>query len=76
MNHIVMHYQDEGLEKFEEISYLLKQQKAGKIENLSQFLKVSEERAYCKAGKNETTVKYLAKAGKFFSVNILTVKFL
>lgn len=35
MNHIVMHCPDSGLEKFEEISYLLKQQRDGKIESLS-----------------------------------------
>ena len=45
-NHIVMHCPESGLDKFEEISYLLKQQRDGKIESLSDFLKVSEERTY------------------------------
>jgi hypothetical protein len=42
MNHIVMHCPESGLDKFEEISYLLKQQRDGKITNVSEFLKVTE----------------------------------
>jgi hypothetical protein len=69
MNHIVMHCPEQGLDKFEEISNLLKQQKEGKIANLSEFLKVSEERPYSKPGKDDTTAKYIAKARKFFDVS-------
>ena len=69
MNHIVMHCPEQGLDKFEEISYLLKQQKDGKIASLGEFLKVSEERAYSRPGKDESSVKYLNKAKKFFEVS-------
>lgn len=74
MNHIVMHCPEQGLEKFEEISYLLKQQRDGKIESLSEFLKLSDDRSYSRAGKVESTVKYLQKARKFFEVSILTLR--
>ena len=50
MNHIVTHCPDNGIEKFEEISYLLKQQREGKIESLSEFLRIFEERPYAKPG--------------------------
>jgi hypothetical protein len=70
MNHIVMHCPEQGLDKFEEISFLLKQQKDGKIASLGEFLRVSEERPYCRPGKDESSVKYLNKAKKFFDVSI------
>jgi hypothetical protein len=39
------------------------------LANLSDFLKVSEERTYSKPGvKDESTVKYIQKARKFFDV--------
>ena len=72
VNHIVMHCPESGLDKFEEISYLLKQQKDGKIVNLSDFLRVTEERAYSKPSSAETkelTSKYIQKAKKFFDVS-------
>jgi hypothetical protein len=31
MNHMVSHFPDNGIDKFEEISYLLKQERDGKI---------------------------------------------
>lgn len=69
MNHIVMHCPEQGLDKFEEISYLLKKHREGKLANLSDFLKVSDERTYSKPGvKDESTVKYIQKARKFFDV--------
>ena len=74
MNHIVMHCPEQGLEKFEEISYLLKQQRDGKIESLSEFLKLSDERSYSKAGRDESTVKYLQKARKFFDVSKMMMR--
>ena len=74
MNHIVMHCPENGLDKFEEISYLLKQKRDGKIENLSEFLMVSEERPYSRPGKDshgEHTINYLLKAKKFFDVSYI-----
>ena len=59
MNHIVMHCPDQGLDKFEEISLLLKLQRDGKIANLSEFLKVSDDKGYSKPGKDEASVKYI-----------------
>jgi hypothetical protein len=50
MNHIVTHCPDNGIDKFEEISYLLKQQREGKIASLSEFLRITEERPYSKPG--------------------------
>jgi hypothetical protein len=40
MNHIVVHCPEEGLEKFEEISYLLKHKNHLEIKD---FLKISED---------------------------------
>jgi Radial spokehead-like protein len=73
MNHIVMHCPESGLDKFEEISYLLKQQREGKIHNLSEFLRVTEDRQYCRPGKEmhvELTARYLSKAKKYFDVRL------
>ena len=67
-----MHCPDSGLDKFEEISYLLKQQKEGKIVNLSDFLRITEDRPYSKpssAQTKELTSKYIQKAKKFFDVS-------
>ena len=72
MNHIVLHCPESGLEKFEQISYLLKQQREGKVSNISEFLKLSDDRAYSRPGKevhSEMTAKYLSKAKKFFEVS-------
>lgn len=68
MNHIVMHCPEQGLDKFEEISYLLKQQREGKINSLGEFLKVTEEQPYSRPTKDEASVKYIQKAKKFFDV--------
>lgn len=76
MNHIVMHCPDNGLDKFEEISYLLKLLRDGKIENLSDFLEVTDDRSYCKPGKEahaDLTAKYLQKAKVFFNVTHTTL---
>ena len=73
MNHIVMHCPEQGLDKFEEISYLLKHQRDGKIANLGEFLKVSEERPYSKPGKDDSFLKYIQKARKFFDVSLSPV---
>jgi len=72
MNHIVTHCPDNGIDKFEEISYLLKLQRDGKIKSLSDFLLVSEERGYSTPGKaiHGDTEKYLAKAKKMFDVSL------
>jgi hypothetical protein len=73
MNHIVTHCADNGIDKFEEISYLLKLQRDGKISSLSDFLLVAENRAYSTPGKalHGDTEKYLAKAKKMFDVSFL-----
>jgi Radial spokehead-like protein len=63
MNHIVSHCPESGIDKFEEISYLLKLQRDGKIKSLSEFLKISDDRAYSKPAKLESGAeKYLQKA--------------
>lgn len=71
MNHIVTHCPDNGIDKFEEISYLLKLQRDGKIKSLSDFLLISENRAYSTPGKalHGETEKYLAKAKKLIDVS-------
>ena len=71
MNHIVTHCPDNGIDKFEEISYLLKLQRDGKIKTLSDFLLISENRAYSTPGKalHGDTEKYLAKAKKLLDVS-------
>jgi hypothetical protein len=72
MNHIVTHCPDNGIDKFEEISYLLKQQREGKIVSLSEFLRITEERPYSKPGKEiqgEESSVYFAKAKKLLDVS-------
>jgi Radial spokehead-like protein len=71
MNHIVTHCPDNGIDKFEEISYLLKLQRDGKIKSLSDFLLIAESRAYSTPGKalHDDTEKYLAKAKKMLDVS-------
>lgn len=50
---------------------MLKLQREGKVASLSEFLRISEERTYSKAGKGESSsAKYIQKAGKFFSVSL------
>lgn len=76
MNFIVTHSPDNGIDKFEEISYLLKQQREGKLGSLSEFLKICEERPYSKPGiaiHGETTIKYLQKAKKLLDVRTLFI---
>jgi len=72
MNHIVTHCPDNGIDKFEEISYLLKQQREGKIESLSEFLRITEERQYARPGKEiqgEESSNFFAKAKKLLDVS-------
>ncbi len=72
MNHIVTHCPDNGIDKFEEISFLLKQQRDGKIQSISEFLRVTDERPYSKPGKEiqgEEAAKYFAKAKKLLDVS-------
>ena len=76
MNHIVLHCPDDGLDKFEEISFLLKIQREGKLGSLSEFLKISEERAYNRPGKEshaDLTAKFLQKVKKYFDVRIFLI---
>ena len=67
MNHIVIHCPDEGLEKFEEISYLLKHK--DKLD-INEFLKVTEEKTYNRHDDEikELTHKFLHKAKQFYEV--------
>ena len=70
MNHIVSHCPENGIDKFEEISYLLKLQREGKITSLSEFLKIAEDRSYSRPAKVEAGAeKYLQKAQKLWSVS-------
>jgi len=75
MNHIVTHCPDNGIDKFEEISYLLKQQRDGKIESLGEFLRITDERQYSRPGSEvqgaEESSKYIANAKKLLDVSIL-----
>lgn len=67
MNHIVLHSPDEGLEKFEEISYLIKNKESI---DMNEFLKITGDVNYAKpdADLRELTIKYIQKARKFFEV--------
>lgn len=78
MNHIVTHCPDNGIDKFEEISYLLKLQRDGKIHSLADFLLIAEDRAYSTPGKalHGDTEKYLTKAKKIFEVSFIKKEFL
>ena len=72
MNFIVTHSPDNGIDKFEEISYLLKKQREGKLQSLADFLSVADERSYSKPGiavHGETTIKYLQKVRKLIDVS-------
>lgn len=68
MNHISTHCPDQAMDKLEEISYLIKNK-----ENIdmSQFLKVAEDRKYSQADKclAEQTKDAIIKARKFFEVS-------
>lgn len=67
MNHIVIHCPDEGLEKFEEISFLLKNKNRLDI---NEFLKVTEDKTYNRHDEEikEMTHKFLHKAKQFYEV--------
>jgi hypothetical protein len=70
MNHIVIHCPEEGLEKFEEISYLLKHKDK---HDLNEFLKVTEGgQTYSSHNEEikELTHKFLHKAKQFYEVII------
>ncbi len=78
MNHIVTHCPDNGIDKFEEISYLLKLQRDGKIRSLADFLLIAEDRAYSTPGKalHGDSEKYLSKAKKMFDVSLKRKNFI
>lgn len=67
MNHIVMHCPDEGLDKFEEISYLIKHK--DKID-MTEFLKITGDANYSKPDTDmrELTIRYIQRAKKLFEV--------
>ena len=67
MNHIVLHCPDDGLEKFEEISYLIKHKDSI---DMNEFLKITGDVNYAKpdVDMRELTMKYIQKAKKFFEV--------
>jgi hypothetical protein len=67
MDFLVIHYPDEALEKFEEVSYLIKKGDNAKLE---QFLCTEDKRNYaqhCSAAAT-VTAKYITRASAFFSV--------
>lgn len=68
MNHIVMHCPDEGIDKFEEISYLLKNKK--KID-INDFMNVAHKgTGKPSAEVKEITEKFIEKAKIFFEVSL------
>lgn len=67
VNHIVLHCPDEGLDKFEEISYLIKNKESI---DMNEFLKITGDNNYSKpdVDMRELTIKYIQKAKKIFEV--------
>lgn len=72
INHIVMHCPDDAIDKFEEISYLIKNSKEINIE---EFLNLSQDRSYAKPGPEVKAIvdKFVAKARKFFEVRRFSI---
>ena len=68
VDHIVLHCPDEGLDKIEEISFLLKNQDKISMED---YLRVDGNNHYSKPNSEirELTMKYLSKAKKVFEVS-------
>jgi hypothetical protein len=70
MDFLVINYPDEALEKFEEVSYLIK---LGSIEKLEQFLCTEDRRTYsqhCPAAA-KVTASYIERVNGFFQVIII-----
>lgn len=70
MNHIIMHNPDNGLDQFEEISYLLKHKNSV---DMNEFIRVIEKYDYNSPSFDQTllTQNFIQNAKKFFSVNLL-----
>jgi hypothetical protein len=62
-----MHCPEDGLDQFEEISFLLKNKE---LIDINQFLRVNEERPYNRPNPEMTalTSKFIQKASKLFNV--------
>lgn len=58
-NVMILHYPNNSLERFEEVSYLIKNRM-----DLKEYLKIEEIRTYSEVAKNE--LEYVARATKFF----------
>ena len=56
---MILHYPNDSLERFEEVSYLIKNRL-----DLKDYLKIEEIRTYTKVAKNE--LEYVTAASKFF----------
>ena len=67
MDFLVVNYPFEALEKFEEVSYLIKQ---GSIEKIEKFLCTEDRRNYAKHcdASAQVTAKYIDRANAFFQV--------
>ena len=65
MDFLVVNYPFEALEKFEEVSYLIKQ---GSIEKLEKFLCTEDRRNYARHcdAQAKATSKYIERANAFF----------
>ena len=75
MDFLVINYPNEALEKFEEVSYLIKK---GSIEKLEEFLCTEDKRTYaqhCPATAG-VTAKYIARASAFFQVKTFSLIFI
>lgn len=70
VNHIIMNCPDDGLDKFEEISYLLKNKDSM---YMSDYLKIEEEKRHAKFNGNTPSqmIKNINAAKAFFQVNKL-----
>lgn len=68
MDFLVQNYPREALEKFEEVSYLLKQ---GDNQKLKQFLLTEDNRKYARhvQSKAKATAKYIEKAQALLEVS-------
>ncbi len=68
VNHLVMHCPDTALDKFEEVSFLLKNKDSI---DMKEFLNVEEDRPYSRYSEDiaDLTKDFLNKAKKYFDVS-------
>ncbi len=74
MNHVVMNCPEEGLDKLEEISFLLKNKETYRLQD---FLKTNEESLYAKFNEDfaAITKEFNTKANAYFVVGGFKVTF-